>query len=617
MNRLRRSTRAWWAASLAILLLGGGLLVVLFLAPFAQARAWMDLLSKDGSLDLFSQSLYNTARLPALVVAFLALALAVFLLVRLSQALHWIAFGLALPGRTLARLKADARIFWRDLRSTLPVGREWWLVGGLTLVALILRAVFILRPLEHDEAYTIVTFASVPLRYGLSDYHLPNNHLFHTFLVHIFFRLFGYQTWAMRMPAFLAGLALVPLLYWLARNLYNRRVALAAGAFAAALPQLIYFSTNARGYTMVMLFALLITALAVYLRKRANLLGWALLTLFSVLGLYTIPVFLFAYGMVMLWLFASLLAGESGAAYGKRWSMLGWLIPFGLATGLLTGLLYLPVILYNGIGVLISRDIKIPPPFMVFLEDVGARLQENVQQVLMGVPVWFGWLLVLGFVLSVLLALFARPCGWLRLRVPLQLAAVGWVTLVVLGLRAPPWPRFLSFLVPMLLMWASAGLLGLLELLPAQWSRRATAVGTGLAVAVAVLGGAHYAVTSPQAGFNVRGNVEQVEQFLQGELRDQDLVVVNPPHDAVLWYYSRLHGLNFDHYKRELPFFRALVLVDEQYAQTVESVMDERGPDLVFFDSLDDARVVYQSGSLQVYELIPDPELIRSAYHIP
>ena len=59
--------------------------------------------------------------------------------------------------------------------------------------------------MRFDEAFTFLRFASQPLLEGLTTYAEPNNHLFHTLLVHISTSLFGDQPWAIRLPALLAG----------------------------------------------------------------------------------------------------------------------------------------------------------------------------------------------------------------------------------------------------------------------------------------------------------------------------------------------------------------------------------------------------------------------------
>src|SRR5215216_5674591 len=87
------------------------------------------------------------------------------------------------------------------------------ILGGITLIALILRLLDLNQSISYDEAYTFIHFASRPYKHILADYSAPNNHIFHTILVRIAYRLFGAQAWVLRLPAFLAGIFMVPAMY--------------------------------------------------------------------------------------------------------------------------------------------------------------------------------------------------------------------------------------------------------------------------------------------------------------------------------------------------------------------------------------------------------------------
>jgi hypothetical protein len=80
-----------------------------------------------------------------------------------------------------------------------------FLLGGITLIGLVLRVLVINRPIAYDEAYTFINFASRPFKHILADYSAPNNHILHTILVGIVYRLFGEEPWVPRLPAFIAG----------------------------------------------------------------------------------------------------------------------------------------------------------------------------------------------------------------------------------------------------------------------------------------------------------------------------------------------------------------------------------------------------------------------------
>src|SRR2546425_3783489 len=95
-----------------------------------------------------------------------------------------------------------------------------------------------------DESATFLYYASHPLPVAVSIYGSPNNHILHTVLMHLSYVIFGASEWALRLPAFLAGVAIVPLTYVVARSLGNRGALLAA-ALSASAPVLIDYSTDA------------------------------------------------------------------------------------------------------------------------------------------------------------------------------------------------------------------------------------------------------------------------------------------------------------------------------------------------------------------------------------
>ena len=107
------------------------------------------------------------------------------------------------------------------------------------------------QPIRYDEAATWIDYASQPLAQALSDYRFPNNHLFHTLLVHVSAALFGDSPWALRIPAFVAGVLVVPLVWAVGRALYSQSAGLISAALAATSASLTLYSTNARGYTML------------------------------------------------------------------------------------------------------------------------------------------------------------------------------------------------------------------------------------------------------------------------------------------------------------------------------------------------------------------------------
>jgi uncharacterized membrane protein len=192
--------------------------------------------------------------------------------------------------------------------------------------AVLIRWLFLSYPMRYDESYTVVAFAMRPWLNLISDYSLPNNHIFHTILVKLAMRWWGTAPWAVRMPALLHGILCIPAGYLLARQLYGRSAALLSAGLIAVTPMMIETSTNARGYSQYILYSLVLLSLAIYLLKEANLAGWVLFILIAAAGFYTVPFMLFPLGAICLWMIVSAMQGEAAQAYGSLAGLLKYLI---------------------------------------------------------------------------------------------------------------------------------------------------------------------------------------------------------------------------------------------------------------------------------------------------
>ncbi len=214
-------------------------------------------------------------------------------------------------------------------------------------LAVVYRLEYIYSPLHHDEAYTYVAFAHSFFS-AISDYHLPNNHVFHSLLVYFSTSIFGIAPWAVRLPAFMAGVLLIPAVFWLGKtHLYDHWTALGAALLVAWLPVLIDYSTNARGYTLLALFTLLTFTLGDIVRKEKNIFAWLLIGLFSALGFFTLPVMLLPFGILFVWLFISNQV-EGPAPYRSKMDFLMHWSATGFGAAILTLLLYTPILVYSG-----------------------------------------------------------------------------------------------------------------------------------------------------------------------------------------------------------------------------------------------------------------------------
>jgi uncharacterized membrane protein len=127
-------------------------------------------------------------------------------------------------------------------------------VLALTVAGLGLRLI-VTRSIWLDEAISIAQ-AQLPFHEMLArltqDVHPPLHHA----VLWLTVRLLGTGELAVRLPSIIAGTLLIPTLYGAGRDLYDRRVGLVAATFGTVAPIAIWYSQEARMYSMFMLFSL-------------------------------------------------------------------------------------------------------------------------------------------------------------------------------------------------------------------------------------------------------------------------------------------------------------------------------------------------------------------------
>ncbi|OGV34229.1 MAG: hypothetical protein A2020_04390 [Lentisphaerae bacterium GWF2_45_14] len=159
------------------------------------------------------------------------------------------------------------------------------------------------RGLEYDEIWTLKHYTSQSLNKIFTDLTTPNNHPLHSFAVKSAFAAFGPGVFALRFDAFLAGMALIGIIAYLARMLLNSRIAAFYSAVLCAFSgALIHYSQTSRGY-MLQAFLIAVVAVGIMLYTRnKRVLGpgivcaasiAAILTL-STSILFIVPIFIVA-----------------------------------------------------------------------------------------------------------------------------------------------------------------------------------------------------------------------------------------------------------------------------------------------------------------------------------
>ena len=478
---------------------------------------------------------------------------------------------------------------------------EWLTLAAITTLAIVIRWAPLFQPIRYDEAATWLDYASQPLVRSLSDYRFPNNHLFHTLLVHVVALLFGSAPWALRLPAFIAGILVVPLTWAAGRALYSPSAGLLAATLAATSASLVLYSTNARGYTTLCSLTLLAVLTAARLPRRDNTIAWAELALVGALGIWTIPVMLYPLGGVVLWLWAEARAGDTVIEPRAMAQRLQWT---ALATGCVAAVLYLPVIARSGITLVIGNRFVRPQSrasFFAGLPDFFGAVWSDWTR---GWPWWLAALVAFGIIVATVLR-GARA----RRSVSLAGAAILAATLLLLLNGRIPYVRVWLYLLPLALIGAGGGVTHLWRwlalLVPAP--RRRAAGRLALAVAIILVGaGGTLGLTRSRVVWmaddtGVFPDAAAVASQLLARAAAGDRVIATAPADLPLAYY-----LSRDARGRSLLAAtpdsapRIWVVVDDAEGQDVNALL--RRAEIMTID-FSPPRAVWRHGAARLFAI--------------
>lgn len=161
------------------------------------------------------------------------------------------------------------------------------------IIALVLRLVNINQSLWLDEAINInivksIDFQTLIFKYSLGDFHPPLYHL----LLKSWFLIVEkvpLPIWEMtfRLPSVLFGVATVYVAYLIGKKLFEERTALTLALLLATAPLHIYYSQEARMYSMAAFFATLSVYFFISITKKDKLTYWLGFIIATTLMLYT------------------------------------------------------------------------------------------------------------------------------------------------------------------------------------------------------------------------------------------------------------------------------------------------------------------------------------------
>lgn len=408
--------------------------------------------------------------------------------------------------------------------------RERWhgvAVAWVVLMGAAVRVAYVGRPAYLDESATFIDYARLPFGTIARTYFDPNNHVFYSLMMRASYLAFGFDLWALRLPALIAGVAVPLLVYLVGRRLYDRDVALLSAGMSAASAPLIEYSVSGRGYAFVTVCYWALLWLADYQREQPARWRWAAFALVAALGFYTLPTMLYPMGAVALWAALNIARERPRGLLGLMAALVG-----GAA---LTVALYAPILRAEGVAAIASNRHIVPLAYA----DLLPRLLDEPRVLLDFIGLGWPRIARYGLALPLLVGVVAGHRIAAE-RVPLWATTVLWVGAVVIVQRVIPPTRVWNMLVPLVLLWASAGVivvwrewlrLGLTDALAVGLSAAALfgVVSAGIPTSYAIASGAH--------------DAPAVAATIRAELGDDAHVLFVAGWVHPLWYYYERDGL--------------------------------------------------------------------------
>ena len=308
----------------------------------------------------------------------------------------------------------------------------WWGIGALTAVALVARVISLNNGLWVDEIYSLVESFRPPLLQVVTTFPGDTQHPLYALLANGAEKLLGDARWVIRLPAMLFGAATVPALFYFGRRVTSQREAFLAALLLAVSYHHVWFSQNARGYSMLAFWTVTTSLLFwdALLRPRTRAaVGYAVL---AALGAYT------HLTMVFVVVSHSIVGGAWAVTRPQdrqRW--IRWcLLAFGLSA-LLTVALYGPVL-----GQLLDFFLH-RPSRLQGISSPGWALAEAVRVLKTGLGA------APGLVAGAVVAALGTASYWRTNRWALALFVVpGVVTILgALAVRGTMYPRFFFSLI--------------------------------------------------------------------------------------------------------------------------------------------------------------------------
>lgn len=213
---------------------------------------------------------------------------------------------------------------------------------SILIFAIINFIAIITFPLHIDEAFSFVFLVDRGFLTTLTFYPGPNNHVAYLLLSSLVKLVSDNPLICLRLPVFIISIVFFFQLYLFIKSLSNWKSGLLGTWFFFLTPYGFFYSSHGRGYLLMSLCVLLILISGLRWMKNERNTDLLLFILFTSLGLFTIPTFIYPLSSVILLVVVSRIMER------RRKQLIMFLISCGIAS-LLTLLFYSPILILNGV----------------------------------------------------------------------------------------------------------------------------------------------------------------------------------------------------------------------------------------------------------------------------
>ncbi len=375
--------------------------------------------TKDGNPESWNIDTFHQLKTNGLVIALLLVVVIGYLIYNLKSFKNWVD-GLGIF--VLDQFHNFLNVFKKNELSTNVVILSIIFIGGL------IRLFLYNDPITYDEAFSVNQYSTSSFANILSNYNYPNNHVFYNLINKLLGTFIGSQEWAIRLPAFIAGMLCLPSLFVLGQQLFNnKKQAIFLVSLFAFSPILIEYSVLGRGYSLIWLLSIWsCSALLSYLKYQQSK-YLTLFVIFNSLAIWTVPVAIIPLGAFMLFLVVR-----------KKITIA---IKLSIATIMGAIILYLPILLIYGMNITSKVSVGETESYSkLFTYHIAHGLRDFYYNFIMIKPIYFGFLVII-----LLLNLFRKS----KSKQWLLMAIISFTIVILLQKAIPParvWSVMLLFL---------------------------------------------------------------------------------------------------------------------------------------------------------------------------